>query len=550
MAVYNRVENRVAFQYGITFGEGVQVPADDRIVLDYEDLYIDSESPTEATLYRKAYTGMIVTVFENDGKPTILVLKNAAPYTSGTVETISASNYKNYWYSPSSESITEDISDLKQKVIEIDSSIVNLNTSINNVSSYVDALRSDVSAIDTEINTSIVDVSTFAHSVNTSTSDAISLLQEYDTSIYVSLEELIQENKQLVDASLVALDASIMALDASYEDLKKIVIDNEYVTAVALNKLNDNDTSIYDSLVSLVQNSNNLANASIEALESSIIALDASYADLRNIVREDEQVTAAALNTLNDNDTSIYNSLVSLVNDSNDFVNESIEELEIRIEAFESSIIALDASYVDLRNIIREDEQVIANALNTLNNNDTSIYNSLVSLVQDSNNLANASIEALDASYVDLRNIIREDEQVIANALNTLNDNDTSIYNSLVSLVNDSNDFVNASIEALDASCSELLEIIYENEQVTAESLNVLNDMIYNNKASIDASILAMIKTANENEQVIAESLNDLNNKINKIMDVFVNGGIKTRNFDSAVVNESIRELYRLIQNS
>ena len=325
MAVYKRQENAVPFQYGISFKEGVQAPADDRIVLDYEDLYISTSTPKKATLYFKAYKGMVVTVFEQDGTPTVLVLKNAEPYTPGHIKDVNAENYKNYWFAPQSTenqairaeldalntsvnnavgnintsivtlntststaignlntsvntafgklnaSLNASISALNTSVVTrfgnlenkinasfgefsqsvdtlVNETIAAINTSIGNVSTAVGTLRSDVSTLVgttvTEINSSIADVSAFAHNVNTSTSAAVSLLQEYDTSIYVSLENLINANKALADASLNLLDTSC-------SDLFEIIFNNELVTAEALIELNNKINNTMASYVAI-----------------------------------------------------------------------------------------------------------------------------------------------------------------------------------------------------------------------------------------------------------------------------------------------------------
>jgi len=302
---YNRQENAVPFQEGLSFKAGM--PADDRLVLDYSDLYISEESPTDATLYNKAYTGMIVTVFESDGKPTILVLKNADPYSAGSISTINSANLREHWFSPSSDSIEGDISDLNRRVGIIDTSIanltkvdaslnasiashnasivnlntsiskvnaslnasivsanasiVNLNTSISKVNASlnasivsanasiskldtsvkavatsVDTLRNNVSTLVTQtvtaINASIANVSSYVQSVNASTSSAINLLRQYDSSNFVYLETLINENKRLVDSS-------IQVLDSSCSELFEIIFNNELVTAEALIELNN-----------------------------------------------------------------------------------------------------------------------------------------------------------------------------------------------------------------------------------------------------------------------------------------------------------------------
>jgi hypothetical protein len=99
--VYTRKQNQVPFQYGISVNG--QTPLDDRLVLDYQDLYISATNPDTATLYKKAYQGMIVSVVSkrsDDRYSTVpFVLNDASPYTPGTVKNIDSTNLKVYWTS-------------------------------------------------------------------------------------------------------------------------------------------------------------------------------------------------------------------------------------------------------------------------------------------------------------------------------------------------------------------------------------------------------------------------------------------------------------------
>lgn len=74
-----------------------QMPIDDRAVWAYKtDIFVDGDNPTDASLFNKAYTGIQVVITEGN-TVTLLVCKNAEPYTPGFNITVNEDNYKEYW---------------------------------------------------------------------------------------------------------------------------------------------------------------------------------------------------------------------------------------------------------------------------------------------------------------------------------------------------------------------------------------------------------------------------------------------------------------------
>lgn len=74
-----------------------QMPIDDRAVWAYKsDIFVDGENPKSASLFNKAYTGIQIVVKE-ENTVTLMVCKNAEPYTPGYNITVNEDNYKEYW---------------------------------------------------------------------------------------------------------------------------------------------------------------------------------------------------------------------------------------------------------------------------------------------------------------------------------------------------------------------------------------------------------------------------------------------------------------------
>ena len=74
-----------------------QMPIDDRAVWAYKsDIFVDGENPKSASLFNKAYTGIQIVVKE-ENTATLMVCKNAEPYTPGYNITVNEDNYKEYW---------------------------------------------------------------------------------------------------------------------------------------------------------------------------------------------------------------------------------------------------------------------------------------------------------------------------------------------------------------------------------------------------------------------------------------------------------------------
>ena len=388
MAVYNRVQNGIVFQDGISFNAGL--PADDRIVLDYEDLYISSATKTSCPLFNRAYTGMVVTVFEEDGTPTVLVLKSSEPYKDTTLETINAENYKNYWFAPQS---TENQG--------IRDALDALNTSVNNVVG--------------NINTSIV-------TLNTSTSTAIGNL---NTSVNTALGKL---NTSL-NASINALNTSVVTrfgnlenkIDASFGEFSQSVdtLVNETISAI--------NTSIGNVSTALSELRNDV-NSSLDSLQGNVSTLigttvseiNSSIADVSAFVHNVNTSTADAVSLLQEYDTSIYVSLENLIN-----TNKALADASLNL---------LDTSCSDLFEIIFNNELVTAEALIELNNKINRTMASYVAI--DDEDYPDADLCIADASNNTI--VAFQNGGIITSNFNseTVNSSIADLYNKIDQLLN------------------------------------------------------------------------------------------------------------------
>lgn len=74
---------------------------DDRLVWEgFDSLYVNENDPDSCPLYRQAYQGMIIIMFDyvdSEKKSYLMFLKDASPYIPGMGGSVTADNYLNYW---------------------------------------------------------------------------------------------------------------------------------------------------------------------------------------------------------------------------------------------------------------------------------------------------------------------------------------------------------------------------------------------------------------------------------------------------------------------
>ena len=67
-------------------------PLDDRLVWEgLDSLYISPANPASCPLYKKAYKGMVITIFhivDGEEERDLFILKDAEPYTPGRVRLV------------------------------------------------------------------------------------------------------------------------------------------------------------------------------------------------------------------------------------------------------------------------------------------------------------------------------------------------------------------------------------------------------------------------------------------------------------------------------
>ena len=85
-------------------------PLDDRLVWEgLDSLYISPTNPASCPLYKKAYKGMVITIFHivnGEEVRELFILKDASPYTPGRVRLINQDNWNSVWQ-PSDERFKE-----------------------------------------------------------------------------------------------------------------------------------------------------------------------------------------------------------------------------------------------------------------------------------------------------------------------------------------------------------------------------------------------------------------------------------------------------------
>lgn len=83
------------FNNPIVVNNGVKLdgafPIDDRFVLDnISDLYINTDSPNDCTLYGKIYKGAQLVAFNDEGEAFGFILQDDSPYIQGHALTVNA----------------------------------------------------------------------------------------------------------------------------------------------------------------------------------------------------------------------------------------------------------------------------------------------------------------------------------------------------------------------------------------------------------------------------------------------------------------------------
>ena len=269
----------------------------------------------------------------------------------------------------------------------------------------------------------------------------------------------------------------------AYSALTKELIDDELVTAAALNDLNDRIPEPVD----------------LEPLSASVVTNVQNINILSAVVEENELVTAAALNDLNDKINMIS------ANTSGDYITR--EEFEDHEEVAAAAFNDLNSRLIDLAdNTDAEIEDI---------NSQFTVLSGMVRELSGNSGAGAITSVTIDGSG----NVVTNATYVNSALTITKGIVEAGILGS--GYTYSGLPYVNSATSIADAYSAITKELI-DDEKVTAAALNDLNNRIANVPSSADVESLSAVvftlsATLEDDELVIAAALNDLNDKVNTI---------------------------------
>ena len=340
-------------------------------------------------------------------------------------------------------------------LIETDAELENVTTSgkvvdallIKDINNDIDGIESSAITFNTRITnleTSATSIDTRVTNLETSAGTLDTRLSNLEASA-VTIDDIIN-----TEEAFSALTASGKVVDAKL--IKDIIYDNEETTASALNNLNDKIIELSGAtpdinMVSTVE--------SLSALTESGYVVDAKL--IRDIVYDNEETTASALNNLNDKIIELSGTTPSLETTlavsgdsaitvtvgeetSNALVvpysisaSTSVSALTITntvtTEA-ELSALTQSGSYVDaklIRDIIYDNEEVTSLAINDLNEDKEDKSNKVSAVTSGSTDEQYPTAKCVYG----LQKKIEDNDIAIAGVLNDLNDRIDSLEDEI-----------------------------------------------------------------------------------------------------------------------
>jgi len=341
-----------------------------------------------------------------------------------------------------------------------------------------------------------------------------------DLSIYELKEDLINDLSIYQLKSTLINDISMYELksdlknDLSIYVLNSSLIDVEEVVAESITQLND----ALDELSGNVYTKDEIDNLIITSNDLSIYELKSDLENDLSIYELKSDLT---------NDLSIYELKSDLANDLSIYVlNSSLIEIE---EVISGAISGLNTNKVDISTLndyvqktaLENSEKVIATALIQINDSIANIDTSIINIKQ------NGTINSNDLSIYELKSDLANDLSIYELKEDLINDlsiyelksdlaNDLSIYELKSDLAND------LSIYALKTYIGTLPNktenIYYTQEEITNASVG---DDAYG-KTTADIKTPAtqykdLIEVIEDNEEVTAAAIVDMNNKVTDI---------------------------------
>ena len=252
----------------------------------------------------------------------------------------------------------------------------------------------------------------------------------------------------------------------------RAIVDDEEAISAALNDLNDRkaDVSYVNEAISAntIEVDSQLDSASTNPVENRV---------LYQVIIDNEEVTASALNDLNDRKAD------------KTYVDEAISASTIEVDSQLDSASTNPVENRVIYQVIVDDEEAISSALNDLNSRkaDKSYVDSAVSsiTIDVDSTLDSASTNPVENSAItsvinEITDDIREMDEVVSAALNDLNDKkaDVSYVDEAISSVTI---YVDSQLDSASTNPVEnraVWQFFHDDEIVIAESLNDLNDRV------------------------------------------------------------------------
>ena len=322
------------------------------------------------------------------------------------------------------------------------------------------------------------------------------------------VENYVEEKLSGITGDLIdRIENELCGLTEDLSELSGIVIDNELVTAAALNDLNDRIRDLSGNTI-----------GNIEELSGSVVDNQSAITVLSALIEDNELVTAAALNDLNrriiDNDEDIADILIELEN----------------VSAKTSGVLTLSLNGVEQGQYCPSaNTSINLEAIQEVTGEDVLLTNYVISSETDKDALEIRPTDNVNQAFGKIEKKVNDNELVTAAALNDLN-------NKINELSGSSND--NITI---------LSGIIVDNELVTAAALNDLNSRIIDlsgNTGDMYADLDARIRNlsgggASQSDVLVLSSIT-----INNIEKINAISGDVSNCFDGAEYNSTDKKIY------
>ena len=322
--------------------------------------------------------------------------------------------------------INNDIDNIEASAGTFDTRVTNLETSAGTFDTRITNLETSATSIDTRVTNLETSAGTLDTRLSNLEASAITTDDVVDT---VSDFSALTVSGKVVDALVV----------------KDVIVQNERITSAALNDLNDK----------------------IVELSGATPSLETTLA-----VSGDSAITVTV-----GEETS--NALVVPYATSAETIVGTI------MTVGEFSGLTETGKYVDakvLKDVIKDNEEITSTAINDLNERiiELSGATPTIDLISTEEEFSGLTVSGKVADALVLKNVIEDNEEVVANALIDINDkiNELSGATPALDIIYDEEDFLNVSTSGKLADALVVSNVIKDNEEVTSTALNYLDNRV------------------------------------------------------------------------